>query len=554
MKGVALIIAISVFAIAAALGSPPIKEPVQYEQLSNSLNVSGTGIIDMSASAVDKRIALAYFNSLSGNGSLEMNSERIFSESARKISRDIGMDNLSNMNLFERSMISYSSKNPLVGSKSLSSKSFYGGIGANARESFMVKEFEGDLKSYFGSTSTATDAHVVGFDTKSAFNGTWEADTDFHKLLEKDIKSHQSFSGKFEIDRQVKLHEKAVYKSAIKCTKTPSSANVSDGDSVTYQYVVSNPSDTVISGINLVDSDIGKIKLDRTALGPNESTKGTGTYTVTEDDILAGPRETIATVTGVDNLNERVESRCSSWLVPVAEYYDYEGSISTAAGCPGSEKRDQADESSSCARYETAPGTFNLRNGSLTIYALDINMTECRYPVPGCPYKGWPDPQASAMVELGATSGAEANSPDPSASVWQRLSLEHGAYLAGQGYRGVDQSAVSGAAYRWNTPYAGESPNGGFHCTGDPQYDSFDLKMVLTDLGPGAGFRADSYQRVYESADRSEDAYEWRKIGSQEVPEDLVDKTAVRPFILVANSDNSTGGGAISWSKIIAAD
>lgn len=551
MKGAALLLVISIFAIAAALGSPPIKEPIQYEQLSNGLNVSGTGIIDMSTSAVDKRIALAYFNSLSGNGSLEMNSERIFSESARKISRDIGMDNLSNMNLFERSKISYSSASPLVGSKSLSSKSFYGGIGANARESFSVKEFEGDLKSYFGSTSTASGSHLVGFDTKSVFNGTWTTDTDFHKQLEKDIKSRQSFSGKFEIDRQVKLHEKAIYKSAIKCAKTPISINVSDGDAVTYEYLVSNPSDTVISGISLVDSDIGKIKLDRTALGPNETAKGTGTYTVTEDDILAGPRETVAAVTGVDNLNERVESRCSSWLIPAAEYY--EGNAFSATACPGCDKCDLSEEDPSCARCEIAPGSFNLFNRSLTIYALDVNMTESRYPVPGCPYNGWPNPRTSTIVEFGVTSSAEVNSPDPATSVWQSLGLESGAYLAGQGYRCLDEGAVSGGTYMWNTPYAGESPNGGFHCTGDPQYDSFDLKMVLTDLGHGAGFRADSYQRVYESADKSENAYEWRQVCSQEVPEDAMDKTAIRPFILVANANNSAGGGTISWSKIIAA-
>ncbi len=552
MRGVALIVVILVFAVAISLGSPPIKEPVQYEQLGSGLNVSGTGIIDMSTSAVDKRIALDYFNSLSGNGSLEMNSERVFSESARKISRDIGMENLSNMNLFDRSKITYSGESPLVGSKSLGSQSFYGGIGADALESFSVNEFEGELKSYFGSTSTATNAHLVGLDTKSIFNGTWTTDTSLHKLLEKNINSHQSFSGKFEIDRQIEMHEKATYKSAIKCAKTPSSVNVSVGDVVTYEYNVYNPSDTVISGISLVDSDLGKIKLGRTALGPNESTKGVAAYTVTEDDILAGPRETIATVTGVDNMNERVESHCSSWLVPVAEYY--EGNALTATKCPECENCELPKDSQSCAGCDVAPGSFNLYKGNLTIYALDVNMTESRYPLPNCPYEGWPDPETSTIIEFGATNSNEVNAADPNASVWQSLSLEPGVYLAKQAYRGIDGDVVSGGTYSWNTPYGGSSPNGGFHCTGDPEYDSFDLKLVLTDLGPGAGFRTDAYQRVYKSADQSENAYDWREIGSQVVPEEAIDKTDLKPFILVANARNSTGGGTISWSKVIAAD
>ncbi|MFB3765954.1 MAG: hypothetical protein ACE14P_12010 [Methanotrichaceae archaeon] len=453
MKGVALIIAVLIFGVIVSLGSPSIKEPVQYEELGSGLNVSGTDI-------------------------------------------------------FEKFRIAYSGISPLIGSKSLSSK--------------------------------------------SVFNGIWTTDTSWHKLFDNNINSHQSFARQFEIDRQVKLHEWATHRSTIECMKTPSSFNVRAGDVITFEYNIYNPSDTVITGIRLVDSDLGRIKLARTALGPDESTKGAATYTVTEDDILAGPRETIATVTGVDNMNERVESHSGSWLVPIAEYY--EGNAFSAPICPKCENCEQSNDSRSCARCEIAPGSFNLYKGNLTLYALNVNMTESRYPLPDCPYKRWQSPEASAVVEFGATSDTEANTADPIDSVWQSLSLEPGAYQAGQAYRSIVEGVVPGGTYSWNTPYEGPSPSGGFHCTGDPQYDSFDLKMVLTDLGPGAGLRADTYQRVYKSSDRSENAYEWREIGSQEVPEDVMDKAAIRPFILVTNARNSTGGGTISWSRIIAAD
>ncbi len=551
MKGVALVVVL-IFTIGPVLCNPPIKEPTQYEQLCNNLNVTGTGIIDMSTSMVDKRIALEYFNALSGNGSLEMGYEKAFSESARKVNRDIGMENQSSLNVFDKSKITYSGESPLVGAKSLSSKSFYGGIGANVMESFSVKEMEGDLKSYFSSTSTATGTHLVGTDTKSTFNGTWTTDTSWHKLFDKNIKSHQSFSGKFELDRQIKLHEKAPYKSALKCTKTPSSVNVREGDTVTYEYRIENPSDTLISDINLVDGDLGRIDLDKTALGPDESASGTATYTITEDDILTGPRETVATVTGIDNLKERVESRCASWLIPVAEYY--EGNSFTTAICPECNNCNLPRGDYVCARCEVAPESFNLYRGNITIYALDVNMTQSRYPFPSCPYIDWPTSNISTAIQFGATSENETKFSNPIGSVWQGLSLDPGNYVSEQAYSDSEGGIISGGLLNWNTPYAGIKPNGGFHCTGDPMYDSFDLKMVLTNLGIGAGFRADAYQRVYRSTEPDENAYEWRQIGSQEVPEMAIDKKALKPFILVANTGNSSGGGTISWSRIIAAN
>jgi hypothetical protein len=544
MRGAALVAVL--FFISPALGNPPIKEPPQYEQLCNDLNMDSVGAIDMSASMVDRRIALDYFNALSGNGRLEMDSENVFSESAQKIRRDIRMNNSSNRNVFERSKITYSGEHPIVGAKSVSSNSFSGGFGANIKEAFSVKEMEGDLKRYFGSTETATDTHLVGTDTKSKFNGTWTTDTIWHKIFDKNIQSHESFSGNFEVDRQIRLHEKAPSKPVLECTKTPSSVNVSEGNTVTYGYAVHNPSDTVISSLNLMDSDLERIKLDRTAIGPNETARGTAAYTVTEDDILAGPREVVVTATGIDNSMERVQSHCSSWLIPIAEYY--EGISLTTIVCP---ERDNSGGSSICAGCEVAPDSFDLNDGSLTIYALDVDMANSRYPPPTCPYGSWPKPEISTIVQFGVTSGAEASVANPPASAWQSLSLDPGTYQAKQAYRGAEGGIIAGGLVNWSTPYGGLSPNGGIHCTGDSQYDSFDLKMVLTNLGPGAGFSADAYQRVYEST--LDDAYEWRQIGLQVVPPAAMDISALRPFMLVANTNGSTGGGTVSWSRIIAA-
>lgn len=549
MKGVAVVVAVLIFISGLCSGNPPIKEPVQFEQLCNNLKVTGSGAVEMSTSMVDKRIALEYFNSLAGDGNMEMDSERVLSEAAYKVKRDTGSNNSSSLNLFENSKITYSGETPLTGDKLMRSKSFYGGIGATVKETFSVKEMEADLKSYLGTTSTASSAHIIGQDTKSTFDGSWATETDWHKIFDKNIKSRQAFSGKFEMDKQIKLHEKAVYKSALNCSKTPSTARVREGDVVLYEYKVVNPSDTVISDLRLEDSDQGQISLDKTTLLPDQTACGTKAYTVTEQDILDGPRETTATASGTDNLGESVVSTCKAALVPEAVYYSG-NSFTTSIGCP---EKDALKATPGCARCEVCPNTFSLDSGMLTVYALDVNMTKSRWPTPGCPYSGWPLADVSTIFQLGLTNSASISGVIPLASVWQSLSLDPGFYLGEQSYMGADGNIISGGLLNWNTPYAGSNPNGGFHCTGDPSYDTFDLKMVLHDLGPDAGFRADTYQSVHKSAESGEPAWKWNQIASQDVPETAIDKNALRPFILVGNTNSSAGGGTISWSKVVVA-
>ncbi len=548
MKGVAVVVVL-IFITGLGSGNPPIKEPVQFEQLCNNLLVTGTGTVEMSTSMIDKRIALEYFNSLAGDGNMEMDSERVLSEAAYKVKRDTGSNNSSSLNLFENSKITYSGETPLTGDKLMRSKSFYGGIGATVKETFSVKEMEADLKSYLGTTSTASSAHVIGQDTKSTFDGAWATETDWHKIFDKNIKSRQAFSGKFEMDRQIKLHEKAVYKSALNCSKTPSTAQVREGDVIVYEYKVLNPSDTVISNLCLEDSDLGQISLDKTTLLPDQTAYGTKAYTVTEQDILDGPRETTATASGTDNLGERVVSTCKADLIPEAVYYSG-NSFTTSIGCP---KADALKAAPGCGRCEVCPDTFSLDGGMLTVYALGVNMTESRWPVPGCPYSGWPLADVSTIIQMGLTNSASISGVVPLASVWQSLSLEPDFYQGEQSYLGADEDATSGGLLSWSTPYVGSNPNGGFHCTGDPEYDAFDLKLVLHDLGPGVGFRADAYQRVHESTELNEPAWEWNQIASQDVPETAMDKSALRPFIIVGNTNSSAGGGTISWSRVVVA-
>ena len=251
MKGVALAAIVLAVALVGCCGTvlanPPIVPPVQYEQFCENQKVSGTGVVDVSTSIVDKKIALEYYNVMAGDGDLELDSEHAYSQNADKLKRNVSSVNggdKSNLNLYENTKLTYSGATPLTGGKYINSKAFYGGIGADIQEMFSVNEMEKDQTTFFASTTpykpesthsqricsdelkdagrtqadTVTQlthrgnnpAHLIGIETKNTFNGTWGTDAKWHKIFYKDIKAHEMFTGKFEAEKTIKFHENPV--------------------------------------------------------------------------------------------------------------------------------------------------------------------------------------------------------------------------------------------------------------------------------------------------------------------------------------------------------
>jgi hypothetical protein len=271
MKGGALaaLVVLLLACCGIALAKAPIVPPVQYEQFCEANKVSGTGVIDASTQIIDKKIALKYYDKMAGDGDLELDSENAYSQNADKLKRNItSIDggNESKLNLFERTKMTYSGKTPLMGEKYLS------GIGAKIQETFSVNEMEKEETSFYASTtpynpSTPCDpattlcqgqcpekylqyiqeyypqlvpstitpknlvkalkmagrdeskvaelmgndpARVIGIEIKNFFNGTWGTDAKWHKMLYKDIKTHEMFTGRFEAEKTIKFHENPV--------------------------------------------------------------------------------------------------------------------------------------------------------------------------------------------------------------------------------------------------------------------------------------------------------------------------------------------------------
>jgi hypothetical protein len=247
MKGVA-VAALVAAALLACMGlvmaNPPLTQPLQYEQFCENQKVAGTGVVDISTSIVDKKIALEYYNVMAGDGDLELDQTHAYSQKAEKLQRNISAVNDSQpsmLNLFENTKLTYNSATtPLTGGKYINSKAFYGGIGADVQEMFSVNQMEKDQTAFFVSTAnispdfaTQADklkqagqadvangnedqvkalmqnnpAHLIGMDTKNSFNGTWGVDAKWHQIFYKDIKLHEMFTGKFEAEKLIKFHE-----------------------------------------------------------------------------------------------------------------------------------------------------------------------------------------------------------------------------------------------------------------------------------------------------------------------------------------------------------
>lgn len=215
---------IFLFSLEPINATPALIEQFQDGEFSNRLKVTGTGTFEVGVSVKDRHLALEYDNFMYGDGDLEMDTGTVEAQRAAKLP---GMGNGSAvpLNLYENTRLTYSGETPMVGMKHINSKAFWGGIGAEITETFSVTEMEREGSSFFASTDPAsymTDpkkiaemlkaspVHTVGMDTKNSFNGTWQTDARMHKMFSKDLKVHESFTGKFDVEKRLVFRENPV--------------------------------------------------------------------------------------------------------------------------------------------------------------------------------------------------------------------------------------------------------------------------------------------------------------------------------------------------------
>lgn len=210
------------------------------------------------------------------------------------------------------------------------------------------------------------------------------------------------------------------------------------------------------------------------------------------------------------------------------------------------------------------PESYNLANGDLTVVLYNVDMRQSRQWNWTCPFTPpLPSTDFKAGIAFGTTNATTAG-PDAAPPNAAYVSLDWAGsagqalyYTAQQWAAGTSPATpVSGPAFDFSTPYSGTSSSGGYLCTGDPDYDTFDLKLVYEDAGTSTRVRA--YQRVHRSdAPLSEPANSWlaMNIGSstyQDIADTDLAPETLHPFIVIANRELALSGATISWGDVLA--
>ncbi|HOK58885.1 MAG TPA: hypothetical protein PK659_07400 [Methanothrix sp.] len=147
------------------------------------------------------------------------------------------------------------------------------------------------------------------------------------------------------------------YRAALSVTKTPTPSPAGIGQTVTYEYVVTNTGDVTLSGVSLEDSELGRVDLNANTLAPGESATGTKMYTVTESN-LPGPITNTATAYAKDVLNNPISASTTASL-PIS----YTSSISL----------EQLPSKESVALGDSVTYTYTVKNtGSTTISGIQV--------------------------------------------------------------------------------------------------------------------------------------------------------------------------------------
>lgn len=214
MKGLVMVFlaGLSIYS-SIGLAMEPIETPIQYGQFCEAKKISGHGKGEAEISLWDSQIYLDYSSSLVGDGDFDIDQVHAYSQRAEALQRRVESINQTqdlSLNLFQNIKLTYSGTTPLVGTNQLVSA-----IGGAVDEEFEVNKMERDQTTFVASTKDENETnnnpvHLMGIDTRNSFDGTWETTSTWHEMLSKDIKTHETFKGKFNTEKLIKFHESPV--------------------------------------------------------------------------------------------------------------------------------------------------------------------------------------------------------------------------------------------------------------------------------------------------------------------------------------------------------
>jgi hypothetical protein len=182
----------------------------QFGQFCYSQKLSGNGTANMSISLEDDIKGLDYTSSMAGEGNFEIEQINEYSQDSKGFMKRVDALNDttdSSLFLFEHLNMRYTGSRPLIGETQLDSA-----VGGAVAEKFSVDKME-RVHDAFVATSANASANpsgnnsidIMGVGIKNSFDGDWNADANWHELLSKDVKAHEAFRGRFEVEKSFKF-------------------------------------------------------------------------------------------------------------------------------------------------------------------------------------------------------------------------------------------------------------------------------------------------------------------------------------------------------------
>jgi uncharacterized repeat protein (TIGR01451 family) len=165
------------------------------------------------------------------------------------------------------------------------------------------------------------------------------------------------------------------------------------GDTIDYQYVVTNTGSTTISDVAVTDNLVGSVSCADPTLAPGASETCTGSYTVTQGDVDAGSVTNTASASGTNPQSTDVTSNSSSVTVDaygslsltktstatsysaVGDTLPYQYVVTNTGPVTLSDVMviDNLIGSVSCPDPTLAPGASETCTGSYTVTQADVN-------------------------------------------------------------------------------------------------------------------------------------------------------------------------------------
>ncbi|WP_164877556.1 DUF7507 domain-containing protein [Prescottella agglutinans] len=258
------------------------------------------------------------------------------------------------------------------------------------------------------------------------------------------------------------------------------SENVKVGDTVTYNFAITNTGDQTLKDVTVKEGDftgtgdLSDITCPDTSLDPGESVTCTATYTFTDEDVKAGQVDNVATATGTSPSDKPVDSNESDATVTAGEQPGGTGSLGTGSlGSLGAGSLAAGSlAAGSLAAGSLGAGSLDagsLAAGSLGAGSLDAGSVDAGSLDAGSLGAGSLDAGSLDAGSLGAGS-LDAGSLDAGSLAAGSLgagSLAAGSLAAGSLADGSKENSGSAGSTGSGTPGGSNTPGGGTE-TGNP--------------------------------------------------------------------------------------